>query len=80
MHKQTLWKTLQDAKARIEKRHLRDLFNEHPARFEDYSLHFGSVLLDYSKNHLDDAILTTLCDLAHASGLPDKVDALFFVR
>lgn len=56
---------------------MRDLFDENPARFELYSLQVGELLLDYSKNRINEDVLSTLLHLAQECGLADAIDAMF---
>lgn len=52
-------------------------FHTDPQRAERYSLRCGELLLDYSKNRIDDRILSALLRLAHEMALPEKIRALF---
>jgi glucose-6-phosphate isomerase len=61
-------------KAKNEK--LKDLFRD-KQRFEKFSVQFGDILLDYSKNHLSAETLKLLIDLAVECGLKDAVNAMF---
>jgi glucose-6-phosphate isomerase len=44
--------------------HMRDLFAADPRRFQRFSLRFGDVLLDYSKNRITEETLRLLLQLA----------------
>ena len=46
------WKNLADHYASVKEKHMRDLFEQDPARFEKFSLRLGDILLDYSKNRV----------------------------
>lgn len=72
------WQTLSDQARRFTKEQfqLRQLFDE-PQRFQDFSLKQGNLLLDYSKNYLDQASLDALLALAEARELPAAIDAMF---
>lgn len=54
-----------------------DLFAADPRRFETFSARLGDLVYDYSKNRLTKATLGHLFDLARASGLERRRDALF---
>jgi glucose-6-phosphate isomerase len=62
---------------RLERRSLRDLFEQDPDRGHRMSVRAGGLYLDYSKNRLDDAVLDDLVGAAQLAGLPAKVDAMF---
>jgi glucose-6-phosphate isomerase len=57
--------------------HLRELFAEHPDRFEKFSLLFEDVLIDYSKNVVNEATLRLLVELANECELKEAIDAMF---
>lgn len=48
---------------------MRDLFQREPDRFQRYSLRAGSILLDYSKNRINDAVCAALMALAREAGV-----------
>ncbi|MEO6521842.1 MAG: glucose-6-phosphate isomerase [Mucilaginibacter sp.] len=56
---------------------LKDLFKSDPARFDKFSIQFEDILLDYSKNRLDDETLALLIQVAKECRLNDAVDAMF---
>jgi glucose-6-phosphate isomerase len=56
---------------------LKTLFAENPARFTEFSAAFDDLLLDYSKTHLTPEIFLLLLDLAAASKIAEKRDAMF---
>jgi glucose-6-phosphate isomerase len=62
---------------RLERRSLRDLFEQDPDRGHRMSVRAGGLYLDYSKNRLDDAVPDDLVGAAQLAGLPEKVDAMF---
>ncbi len=61
----------------ISAKHLHDLFAEDPARFNKYSLSFKDILLDYSKNRIDDTSMALLTQLANECGLKEAISAMF---
>jgi glucose-6-phosphate isomerase len=71
------WKALQAHFEQMEKKHLRDLFGEDPARGERFTAETGGIFLDYSKNRITDETLKLLVQLAEESGLREKSDAMF---
>lgn len=58
------WKALENHHASMEKLHMRDLFSEDPDRFEKFTIRFGDMLLDYSKNRITVETMDLLIDLA----------------
>ena len=71
------WQALKEHYAAMREVHMRDLFAADPERFEGFSLHFGELLFDYSKNRISAETLDLLCRLARQEGLEDKIDRLF---
>ena len=57
--------------------HLRKLFADDPKRGERMTAEAAGILLDYSKNRVDDETLRLLLALAEQSGLRGKIDAMF---
>ncbi|WGZ94519.1 MAG: glucose-6-phosphate isomerase [Candidatus Thiothrix putei] len=56
--------------------HMRELFAADPARFEQFSLHVGDILLDYSKNRITAetlSLLTQLADVADVAGWRERM-------
>jgi glucose-6-phosphate isomerase len=68
---------LAEQRRRLEGAHLREEFARDPARGERMALEACGLYLDYSKNLLDDATLALLVELARASGLRERIDAMF---
>jgi glucose-6-phosphate isomerase len=63
--------------AKIEDRHLRDLFADDPDRGELFSAEAAGLYLDYSKNRITDEIHDLLLELAEQSGLEERRDMMF---
>jgi len=74
---QAAWATLEDHGRRLEGRHLRDLFANDPDRFQSLSVAQDGLLIDASKEKLDQAAIEALIDLALATNVEAKRDALF---
>lgn len=53
------------------------LFAENPARFQQYSIPFNDLFLDYSKNRIDQKAIDLLLELAAETGLREAIQALF---
>lgn len=71
------WRRLQRHRDQLDAVHMRDLFAADPQRFERYSVELGDVLFDYSKNRIIDDTLPLLIELSAATGLREKIDAMF---
>jgi glucose-6-phosphate isomerase len=71
------WHALADHHQQLQKQHLAQLFAENPQRFQQFSLTFGDLLCDFSKNHITQQTRTLLYQLAEVAHLPSKVTALF---
>lgn len=61
------WQQLFAHAATLRPRHLRELFAEHPRRFEDFSLKSGDLLMDFSKQRITPETLDLLHALAETS-------------
>ena len=55
---------------------IKSLFSENK-RFEKYSIQLEDILLDYSKNRIDDSIKTSLFELAEEVNLKSAIEAMF---
>ncbi|HEX5652984.1 MAG TPA: glucose-6-phosphate isomerase, partial [Chitinophagaceae bacterium] len=71
------WKELQQHMADCKQLHLRDLFRNDSQRFHNYSIRFGDILFDYSKNILTARTLELLRQLAVECELPKAITAMF---
>lgn len=69
--------TLQALADDMVKTHLRDLFLSDAERFQRFSLSACGILLDYSRNRLDQRVIKALIDLTHENHLADRRDAMF---
>jgi glucose-6-phosphate isomerase len=71
------WQALREHHQAIAGRHLRDLFQEDPKRFDKFSLELDGLLLDYSKNRITEETMRLLVALAREIGLEERIAALF---
>lgn len=71
------WKSLEAHKEVMAARHMRDLFSADPRRFETFSLRFGDMLLDYSKNIITGETMRLLRNLAVQADLPNWIQRMF---
>jgi len=61
----------------VSSQHMRDLFAKDPKRFEKFSLRFGDILLDFSKNRITDETLRLLLELARWAKIEQWRDRMF---
>lgn len=71
------WQRLNKHQQEIAPVHMRDLFRDDPKRFDKFSLQFKSILLDYSKNRINDETLTLLLKLARERQVEAWRDRMF---
>jgi glucose-6-phosphate isomerase len=71
------WRKLSKHYKTIQSVEMKTLCAENPKRFEQMSLHFEDILLDYSKNIITDETLRLLTKLAKECGLKAAMDAMF---
>lgn len=71
------WSALQAHYQSIRAMHLREWFARDPARFARFTLRFEDLLLDYSKNRVDDTTMILLRRLAVEADVPGFVRRLF---
>ncbi|PQO43525.1 glucose-6-phosphate isomerase [Blastopirellula marina] len=71
------WKALQTHYDTLAEVHLRDLFAKEADRGTKLSLDAVGLYLDYSKNRVTSETMSLLVALAEASGLKDRIAAMF---
>ena len=71
------WKSLAEHKEVMAPQHMRELFSADPRRFESFSLRWGDMLLDYSKNIVSGETMRLLRDLAEQADLPAWIQRMF---
>ena len=64
-------------KSTLQTKNLRQLFSDDPDRFQRFSVSLGDLTLDYSKNRITAETIDLLVELANASALATKRDAMF---
>lgn len=62
---------------RLAQEGIRSLFEKDAKRFEQFSVEVNGLLLDFSKNYLDQDCFESLVELAKKSGLKDKIEDMF---
>ena len=73
----TLAETLNPHAERLAGLHLRDLFRADHQRPQTFSRQACGLLVDFSKEKLDEAALSALMDLTHSTHLPERMADLF---
>ncbi len=75
------WKSLQQHFFIVRDTTMRELFDENPQRFDEFSLHFkfraNEILVDFSKHRITDETLDMLVSLAQWRGVAAMRDAMF---
>ena len=71
------WNALLRHHQEIGGRHLREFFDEDPARGRELTLTVGDLYVDYSKHRVTRETLKLLIDLARAADLEARRDAMF---
>jgi glucose-6-phosphate isomerase len=68
---------LQQHYSHVRAWHMRDLFSQDEQRFSRFSLEAAGILLDYSKNRVNQETMRLLTDLARERGVEGQRDAMF---
>ncbi|KPJ78578.1 MAG: glucose-6-phosphate isomerase [Deltaproteobacteria bacterium SG8_13] len=71
------WRKLSDHFETIKGLHMRDLFSRDTDRFDRFSIRFGDILLDYSKNRITAETMALLLKLAEETKLRQAIESMF---
>src|SRR3989338_11450653 len=71
------WQALSAHYATIKPRHMRQMFQDDPARFDKFSVRLDSLLFGYSKNRINEETIRLMVDLAKQAGLPAYIGRMF---
>ncbi|GAB4356306.1 MAG: glucose-6-phosphate isomerase [Methylohalobius crimeensis] len=71
------WNALAEHRREIAAVHLRDWFASDPQRCQRFSLDWGEIFFDFSKNRITDKTLGLLLQLAEQSGLAARIESMF---
>ncbi len=71
------WQALQQHKQLFENVHMKNLFFNDAERFSKFSLQFGDLLFDYSKNIITENTVELLIQLADECGLKAAIESMF---
>ncbi len=72
-----VWQELHQHYQQIKDIHLNDWFKSDSERFNKFSVEFGDILLDYSKNRITEKTLELLVELATQAGLKQWTEKMF---
>ena len=75
--KAKLWEELGERARGLQERGLKQLFADRPDRAERLSVEGAGIFLDFSKHLVDEETVALLCRLAAASGLKERIEAMF---
>lgn len=75
--KRNQWHALIAHHQELADQHMRDWFMRDNTRFSRFSTQNGEIFLDYSRNRINEKTIGLLCDLAQATQLKQKINALF---
>ena len=71
------WNKLDSLYRHFKKTQMKDLFAADENRADKYTLQFENLLLDYSKNRIDEKVMAALFDLARERKVKERVQAMF---
>lgn len=71
------YKYLADHFITLSEKSIKDMFVEDSNRFDKFSINFNAILLDYSKNRIDEQTVALLIQLAKECRLKEAIDAMF---
>ncbi|MBN1986840.1 MAG: glucose-6-phosphate isomerase, partial [Prolixibacteraceae bacterium] len=71
------WKKLENYYAGFKSTHIKELFAADTDRFQKYSLKFEDILVDFSKNRVNDKVRSLLLELAAECGLKEAIESMF---
>ncbi|UKJ07124.1 glucose-6-phosphate isomerase [Solitalea lacus] len=71
------WKKLEQHYNEISNAHLRDFFANDSNRFQTHHIRFNDILVDYSKNRINNITMQLLLELANECGLKDAIEKQF---
>ncbi len=75
--RKSLLNPLMKQRKRLGETTMRELFAADPNRFKSFSATAGDLLLDYSKNRVDEKAMAALFELAREAGVEDKRDRMW---
>lgn len=77
LRRRPAWAQLEKHYQKVRDVNLRQLFADDGERGTRFAVQAAGIYLDYSKNRITEETLRLLLELAHESGLKDRIDAMF---
>ena len=74
---ESIWQTVKTQAERVQAKTLRELFTEDDSRFEQFSLKLDDMLIDFSKECIDQQALQSLFALARSAAVETSRDWMF---
>lgn len=71
----TTWQTLHAGRTKWQTRAISELFISNPSRFEEFSVKNSGILLDYSRQPVDDALKKIFAETGQLLGIREKIHA-----
>jgi len=71
------WRNLEIHFLSMQATHMHDLFLEDPDRFKKFHIEFNNILVDYSKNIIENETLRLLLELANEVELKASIEGMF---
>lgn len=71
------WQRLEIHFLTMQAMHMRELFHDDPDRFKKFSIQFGDMLVDYSKNIITEETMRLLFELAQETELKPAIASMF---
>ena len=71
------WKALTAHFEQMKDVQMRDLFEQDDGRFKKFSTQMDDIMLDFSKNRINDETFRLLCDLARETGIEQWRDQMY---
>ena len=71
------WQELTEHFKAVSQQHMRTLFESDPERFNKFHIEFNNILLDYSKNIINQETIPLLCQLAEQAKLGEWIERQF---
>lgn len=75
-NKSKAWRQLEGVYKHFQNTEMKDLFAKDKTRGERYSVQLENMLVDYSKNLIDDNVMKALFELARERGVNEKIEAM----
>ena len=72
-----LFARLKQIRSQLKNMSINDLFTLNPKRFDEFSTSLDDMILDYSKVHVNNDVMTTLFKLAKVCDVEEKRDAMY---